>query len=240
MQLDHKAEFEEILKNYKISEHAKKVLKDTKLVLLVGLAGGGRNTIINELVKTGNYLFLVSDTTRPPKFRDGKMEVNGVQYFFRSEDDFLEDLRAGEFVEAEVIHGQQVSGISVRELEKANEAGKVVINEVEMGGALNVISLKPDVITIFVLPPDFDTWQARFKGRETISSEELHNRLVTAKRNIEMGLANEKFSFVINDSLSETVSTIDRIARDGHDNNIHNLEARKVATSILNKLSNLI
>jgi guanylate kinase len=234
--LSLRADFESILSSYRISEHAHQVLRETKLVLLVGLAGGGRNTLINKLVHTGKYHFLVSDTTRPPKLRDGKMEENGVQYFFRSEEDILADLKAGEFVEAEVIHGQQVSGISVRELVKANKAGKIVINEVEIGGAQNVLKLKPDTVVIFVLPPDFDTWQHRFLSRETISDTEYKNRLITAERNIEVGLSSPNFSFVINDNLEEASEVIDNIARSGRDNKEHDSLARKVARDILGKL----
>lgn len=236
VKLSKRAEFESILSDYHISDHAHQVLRETKLVLLVGLAGGGRNTIINKLVQTGRYHFLVSDTTRPPKLRDGKMEENGVQYYFRNEEDILADLQAGEFVEAEVIHGQQVSGISVRELVKANQAGKVVINEVEIGGAQNVLNLKPDTVVIFVMPPDFETWQRRFLGRENITDTEYRNRLITAERNLEVGLANSHFSFVINDDLDETVNIIDRIAHDGHDNVDHDLQAREVAKDILKEL----
>lgn len=234
--LSLRAEFESILSNYHISEHAHRVLRETKLVLLIGLAGSGRNTLIDKLVETGRYHFLVSDTTRPPKLRNGKMEQNGVQYFFRTEKDILADLKAGEFVEAEVIHGQQVSGISVRELVKANKAGKIVINEVEVGGAQNVLTLKPDTVVIFVLPPDFDTWQHRFLSRETITDTEYKNRLITAERNLEVGLNSTNISFIINDSLEDATKVIDDIARSGVGDKEHDSLARKVAKDILSKL----
>lgn len=233
VELKRRKEFEAVLENYHVSDHAKAVLKKTKLVLLVGLAAGGRNTIINELVKTGHYHFLVSDTTRPPKLRDGQIEQDGVQYFFRDEDELLEDLRKGEFLEAEIIHAQQVSGISIRELVKANEADKIVINEVEIGGAENVIKLKPDTVLVFILPPSFDVWHQRFQGREEISKQEYLNRIRTAKRNLSMAIDKPYYSFVINDSLPAAVSMIDKIARTGHDNSEHDRISRKVAREIL-------
>src|SRR4051812_6100284 len=105
--------FEEILKHYQVSDHAKQVLSGTPFVVLSSVAGGGRNTIIQYLVEQYDYGFIVSDTTRPPKVRDGKMEQHGVNYYFRNEDELLVDLRNGEFVEAELIHNQQVSGTSI-------------------------------------------------------------------------------------------------------------------------------
>lgn len=66
----------------------KSVMAATPFAALSGVAGGGRNTVINYLVDHYNFGFIVSDTTRPPKFRDGKMEQDGVQYYFRKEEDF--------------------------------------------------------------------------------------------------------------------------------------------------------
>src|SRR5438105_2867014 len=97
MNLKHHQEFQEVLKNYHVSERAKKALEGLKLVLLVAPTSTGRNTAIQELIKNHNYHFIVSDTTRPPQIRDGQLEKNGVNYFFRTEEEMLEELRAGEF-----------------------------------------------------------------------------------------------------------------------------------------------
>jgi guanylate kinase len=75
-----------------MSERAKKALEGLNLVLLVAPTSTGRNTVIRELVSKHNYQFIISDTTRPPQYRDGRTEENGVEYFFRSEDDMLADL----------------------------------------------------------------------------------------------------------------------------------------------------
>jgi guanylate kinase len=137
--LSHYAEFKQALENYHMSERAIRALDDLQLVLLVAATSTGRNTVISELVKKYSYHFVVSDTTRPPQFRDGKMEENGVNYFFRTEEEMLADIKAGEFFEAELIHNQQVSGISIRELEKAKNLNKIAINDVDIGGINNAI-----------------------------------------------------------------------------------------------------
>ena len=240
VELRHKNEFEKLLADYHVSDHAKEVLGSTKVVLLVGLAAGGRNSIINGLVATGHYHYLVSDTTRPPKLRDGKMEEEGVQYFFRSEEDLLEDLRHGEFLEAEIIHAQQVSGISIRELERANSADKIVVNEVEIGGAEAVYKLKDDTRCIFIIPPSFGEWQKRLANREKISDQEFKNRMRTAKRNLRFALAHDHYTFVINDDLNSAVTHLDKIARSGHDDERHEVRARDVAASFLEELNTLL
>lgn len=196
--LQHKDEFKDLLTHYRVSDHARKVLHDVEYIVLVGPAAGGRNTIINELVTKHDFQQIISDTTRPPKFRDRNMEQHGVNYFFRSEEGMLEDLRAGEFLEAELIHDQQVSGTSIRELEKAMAAGKPAINEIEYGGARNVLKAKPDTKVIAILPPSFEEWRRRFEEREKISKKEFNNRVMTAQKVIDLIRTEPRIRVVIN------------------------------------------
>jgi len=212
--LTSRTAFEEILKDYHVSDRAKAVLAATPFVALSGVAGGGRNTIINYLVDHYGYGFIVSDTTRPPKFRDGKMEQDGVHYYFRQEDDLLKELQDGEFIEAEIIHNQQVSGTSIREVERIVGQGKVPIHDYEFGGTNAVAAAKPDAAIIGILPPNYDEWMRRLSGRETMSTEELKNRLVTAEKVLDNMLSRPYFRFVINDTVEKAAAEIDSIVHD--------------------------
>lgn len=196
--LKNKNTFKTILSEYEVSEHANKVLHDVDYIVLIGPAAAGRNTIIDQLVSEYDFRQIISDTTRPPKFRNGKMEQDGVNYFFRSEEGMLEDLGAGEFLEAELIHDQQVSGTSIRELEKAVSAGKPAINETEYGGAKNVLAVKPDTKLIAVFPPSFAEWKRRFDNRELISETEFLNRVKTAKQVINLVRTEPRIRVIIN------------------------------------------
>lgn len=198
-----------------MSDHARQVLAKTNLVVMSGLAGGGRNTVINRLVATGKYQFVVSDTTRPPKLRDGKMEQDGVHYNFRSEADFLRDLENGEFLEAEVIHNQQVSGISIRELDRARRTDRIAVNEIEFGGINAVAAAKSDVHVIGLLPPSYDEWLRRLLGREEIHEQELINRLHTAQKVLENMIEKPYFKIAINDNIDHCVGFIRRVVEDG-------------------------
>src|SRR4051812_45219052 len=110
-ELKHKDDFEKVLAGCQLSDGAKQTLAQTKLLLLVGPSSSGRNTIINELVAEGGYHYIVSDTTRQPRVNNGVLEQDGREYWFRTEEDILADLQAGNFLEAAIIHDQQVSGI---------------------------------------------------------------------------------------------------------------------------------
>lgn len=196
---------------------AETIIKNTPMVVLNGPTSTGRNTVIRELLKTGHYHFIVSDTTRPPRYNDGALETNGVEYFFRSEDDMLADLHRGEFLEAELIHDQQVSGQNIREIKKAHDHGKIALNEIEINGILNTLRLKPDAIAILLLPPSFDEWLRRVRQRTVVSQAELNRRLRTALKIFKVALEQDVFKFVVNDNLARAVKTIDGIARGVHD-----------------------
>jgi guanylate kinase len=233
--LQNKHTFREILKDYKPSPESIAFLNDMDLVILQGVTAAGRNTIINELVKRGTYKYVVSDTTRPPKLRDGIMEQDGVQYYFRSEEAMLADLQAGKFLEAELIHEQQVSGISIRELENAKASGKIPINEVDVIGPVNIRKAKPDTCFIFVLPPSFEEWQRRWMAREEITEQEIDNRMRTAERALEAALAADYFSFVINDEVTAAADKIDQIVQ-GIDSVEDEQKARAIAEDLLEKV----
>lgn len=214
-QLRHREEIENLLRDYRISETGKALLKELRLVLLCGPTASGRNTIIGELLKNGNYSFIVSDTTRQPRVNNGVKEKNGVAYWFRSEEEVIEELRRGEFLEAEIIHDQQLSGISLRELRKAHMEGKIAINDIDIGGFNNVTSVKPDTVGILILPPSFEEWLSRLTGRGEMPKEEVVNRLETGKRIFSDAIVNTNAILVVNDNLEETVKEVDRLAHGG-------------------------
>jgi guanylate kinase len=206
-------EFKQTLETYHLSERAEKALEGLRLVLLVGPTSSGRNTVIRELVDSHNFQNIVSDTTRPPQFRDGRMEQNGVDYFFRNEADMLADLRAGEFLEAAIIHEQQVSGVSIRELEKAKNSNKVAITDIEPQGADNVMRAKPDTKAIFLIPPSFEEWQDRIRGRGKMTEHELRNRLKGAINEFETALKHNYYQFVISENVNQSAALIEAIVR---------------------------
>jgi guanylate kinase len=211
MELEHYSEFKEILDKYIISEPAQQVLQDLKLALLIAPTSGGRNTIIRHLVDTGGYYYIISDTTRPPRVNDGVLEQNGKEYWFRTEEDILADLRAGEFLEAEIIHRQQVSGINIRELKKAQAERKIAITDVDIAGIHNILRAKPDAVAIMILPPSFEEWQRRVASRGRMMSGEEKRRFETALRIFKDGQKNDYYHFVISENVEQSAGIIGAI-----------------------------
>ena len=235
--LHRRAEFEEVLENYEVSEHGQTILDNINLLLLRGPSAGGRNTIIRELLKTEKYEFLVSDTTRPKRVNDGIEEQDGVEYWFRGEDKVLADLQAGEFVEAELIHNQQVSGLSIREVEKSMKHGKICIHEAHREGVLNVLSVKSDAHAVFITPPSFEEWVKRLKGRGNMTEDEFKNRFESAEHDYASALNNrDKYTFVINDSYLLSTEHVRRIVETNDYPTGVNREALEVAEEIHDRI----
>lgn len=208
------AEFRSVLSDYKLSPSAQQVLADARVVLLVGPSGGGgRNTIIGKLLETGQYHYIVSDTTRQIRQKDGvPIEKNGREYWFRNEDEVLEELRKGEFLEAAIIHEQQVSGVSIREVAAARNEQRIAITDVETAGADTIHRLKPDAVVIFVIPPSFESWMQRLRGRSDLPEDEVRRRLESACQEFETVLARDFYIVIVNDNLEAAVNKINAVA----------------------------
>lgn len=214
-ELRHLAEFRKYLADYQVSPAARKRIANLKLALLVAPSSSGRNTIIRELEKTGEFHFIISDTTRKPRINDGVPEQNGREYWFRTEEEALADIENGEFLEAAVIHNQQVSGISIRELDKARQERRIAITDVEIVGAANIYRAKPDTHIIFIVPPDFETWIQRLQYRGILPEDEVRRRLESALEEFEAAIREPFYMFVVNDKLEDAVASVYKIAKFG-------------------------
>lgn len=210
--LEYRAEFEKLISHYRPSAQGMKLLSGLRLVLLCGPSASGRNTVINRLLDNDAYYFIVSDTTRAPRVNNGVAEKNGVTYFFRSEDEFLAELKHGDFLEAEIIHQQQVSGISLRELSKARAARKIAITDIDLGGLQRVTMLKPDTTAVTILPPSFDVWMERLNSRGTLSLSEIKHRLLTSTRIFALAAEGKVGQLVVNDRLDRSAEEVDALA----------------------------
>lgn len=202
-----RTEFEKVLKNYHISAAGQKSLTKAKLALMIGLSASGRDTIIGRLVEGGKFRYIASDTTRPPRINNDVHEEHGREYWFRSEEEFLADLQAGKLLEAEIIHDQQVSGISIREIEKCIDQGKIGITNVDLN-IEHIVAVKPGTRAILVIPPSFDEWIRRLDGRGEMSDVEKQRRYKTAHRILSAVQGWDFIDIVINDVLDDAVDDV--------------------------------
>ena len=148
----------------------------------------------------------MSATTRRP--RPG--ETHGVDYWFLSDEEFDERVRAGQFVEHAEYSGRRY-GTLRSELETRGSAGRPVVLEIEVQGARQVRSAMPETVQVFIAPPSRDALRARLIGRGTDDPDQVERRLATAERELE---AQGEFTrVVVNDRLEDAVDELEAIVR---------------------------
>lgn len=213
--LQHKLDFKQILEFYTPNNECLETLGKLSLALLVAPVATGRNTIIKELLKIGRYHYLVSDTTRSRRINDGNPEEDGVEYWFKSEEVVLDEIKKGNYLGPAVIHDQQLSGINLSEMYRAINDSKVAITDIDVQGAEEITGIKPSVINIFLLPPSIDEWMRRLHERGAMDDDEKQRRLTSAKAEIAEVINKESFKLFINDDLDKSVKRIDNYITNG-------------------------
>ena len=207
----------DLIKNYRPSGSAVEVLRRQKLIIFAGVSGSGKNTIMNELLKTGEYHDIVTSTTRLPRENNGVMERDGVDYHFLTTDQAVEKLNAGEYIEVAPVH-ERINGVLVSELKAAEAAGKTPIIDVDVQGVRTFKALSDNVIAIFVVPPSYDEWLSRMKRRYD-TEEDFRAawpvRRESAIMELEEALREPYYHFIVNEDLSQAVHSAEKIIKKG-------------------------
>ena len=159
-----------------------------KTFIISGPSGVGKSTVLSALLeKRKNLYFSVSATTRDP--RPG--ELDGIHYHFMDAESFRK-----------------------RFVDEAMDKGQDVILDIEVQGALQVTSKRPDTVKIFIAPPSWKELERRLKDRGTDDPEKVQKRLLRAK--VEFQTAHTYDYFVINDTVEDAVRELDAIITAEH------------------------
>lgn len=233
-------DLEQLITNYELPESAKQLVRETKIAFLVGMAGAGKGTIKQQLLKEPEYCDIVSHTTRQPRVNNGIPEKQDADYHFIDQATAQIMLENKQFIEAKFYAGN-VYGTSIAELQAAHDQSKIALTDIEVQGVDEYKKISSSVIAIFIIPPNYDIWFGRLKSRyETLDEFEAEwpKRRDTAVKELEYVLDSSYYKFLINDNLQDTVRLADDIihglAKDQSD------AARKLARSLLDKLKSNI
>ena len=179
-------------------------LKKGKFIIISGPSGVGKGTICDVLLKELNAWYSVSMTTRG--IREG--EVDGINYYFISKDEFRKRIEAGQLLEYNIYNDNYYGTPRDKVLEKL-EHGINVFLEIDVNGARNIKNMFNDALLIYIAPPSIEELRERLISRETEDLETIENRLKIASE--ELKQVDFYDYVVVNDDLQEAISKIREI-----------------------------
>lgn len=179
-------------------------MKKGKFIIISGPSGVGKGTICNVLLKELNAWYSVSMTTRG--IREG--EVEGVNYYFISKEEFKRRIEQGKFLEYNIYNDNYYGTPKDTVLEKL-EKGTDVILEIEVNGARNIKNIFPDALLIYIAPPSMEVLKERLLSRGTEDINTIEKRLRIAEEELKQV---DFYDYVIvNDDLDEAITRVKQI-----------------------------
>lgn len=190
------------------------------LIVVSGFSGAGKGTLMKKLLKKypDDYALSISATSRKP--REGEQE--GVEYFFKTREEFEKMIEGEKLVEYAQYVGNYY-GTPKAYVEEQLEAGKDVILEIEIQGALKIKEKFPQTVLMFVTPPSAEELKNRLVGRGTEDMDTIERRL---SRAVEEAEGIEAYDYlVVNDILELCVEEMHQIISNEHTRISRNLPA---------------
>lgn len=179
--------------------------KTGMIVILSAPSGCGKDTVFKEISKLRNDVCeSISATTRQP--RDG--EIDGINYFFKTQDEFLQMIETNSFLEYASYNGCYYGTPADAAMHAVN-SGKICFLIIERKGAQKVMKNCPDAVSIFLMPPDMETLKKRLIKRNTETEEAILKRLEIAKEEVKSAAT---FDYVVvNNVLEDAVNEVNAI-----------------------------
>ncbi len=173
-----------------------------RLFVVSAPSGAGKTTLCNLLLSHFSTMrYSISSTTRKPR----SDEIDGKDYFFVEKPVFEKGIEDGIWAEWAEVHGNHY-GTSAKFLESELTRGADILLDVDVQGALQIMEKFHDAITIFIMPPDFETLRTRLECRGTDTHEVIETRMVNAKE--EMAMRHRYQHIVTNDKLEDAKSEL--------------------------------
>jgi len=210
---------QQLINDYQTPASAIERLRNVKAVILTGITAAGKNTIINDILADDRFAELVTSTTRLPRENNGVMEQDGVAYHFLTQDQAIEKIKNGEYIEVANVHGK-IYGSLVSEFERINDQDKIAIGDIDYQGAANLLNFGMENLRVlFIVPPSFEVWLARLTNRSGGSlgedKEEIIQRFKSAEYELENALNDPRFVPIMNIDSAQSAKEIIEFAVNG-------------------------
>jgi guanylate kinase len=180
--------------------------KRGRLIVITGPSGVGKTTLIKKLLKNykNDIFFSISYTSRLPR----KSEVNGIDYFFISKNEFEKRIKKNRYLEYALVHDNYY-GTDKKFIDDIILSGKDCLLDIDVQGGLNLMSKKIDAIYIFIAPPSITSLKERLLKRYTDTIEVIEKRVNNAKKELK-----EKDNYqyiIINDNIDRAYKELETI-----------------------------
>jgi guanylate kinase len=187
-----------------------KLARQGIVVVISAPSGGGKSTVIREILRKGDprYRYSISVTTRAMR----EDEVDGDDYIFVSEEEFHRKIQSQDFVEWAIVHGNYY-GTSKEGIDAFLDEGKIILLDIDVQGGLEIKRLYKDrALLIFIMPPNLQELENRLRSRQTEREDEITRRLAAVPA--EIGNSSQYDKIVINENLEKTISDVIEIVEE--------------------------
>ena len=172
------------------------------LFIISAPSGAGKTTLCQAVLKNfKNMKYSISCTSRKPRGN----EKNGVEYFFITKEEFVKGIDSGKWAEWAEVH-ENYYGTSAEILNRTLEAGQDILLDIDVQGTYKILEKYPDAVTIFIMPPDFETLRIRMESRGTDKPEIIDRRMKNAIE--EIAQKDDYCHVIVNDDLDKAVKDL--------------------------------
>jgi guanylate kinase len=181
-----------------------------KLIIITAPSGAGKTSITQYLLKKYPQLaFSISAATRAQR----ASEVNGVDYYFITETEFLQKIKGNEFIEWEMVYKSKYYGTLKTELLRIWNQGKTPVLDIDVKGAIHVQQqFAEQTLSIFIEPPSLEELKKRLESRATENLETIQTRL--NKATYEISFKNQFDKIIVNDDLAKACEETEKVILD--------------------------
>jgi guanylate kinase len=190
------------------------------LVVISGPSGVGKTTIVHRVKDAFNAIFSISATTRPKSAG----EIDGVDYFFISPEEFDLKVHNNEFLEHAEVFGCHRYGTLKEPVTKTLDSGNLMFLDIDVQGGIQVRDNMPESVRVFILPPSEQELLRRLEIRGREDKDSIQRRFLEAKREIKLAQESGAYDyFIVNDDLELAIAETSAI--------IHNIQSNTTTTS---------
>lgn len=225
--------FREIIASYSPGERAQKAFAESEFAVLAGPAVAGKDTLRESLLASypDYYQKVISATTRSPRSEEKDA------YKFVTVNEMINLAKQKKLLQLALVHNQQVSATDIEEI-KSIQKGKIGLSILIVQAEQELHRLKPDIKTIFLIPPSYEDFIRRIKEERVTAEDEIKRRLASAKSEINIALETKRYYMLVSDEQENVKVKSDEFLRYGKRDDKEEQRAKKVCREILNKVVN--